>query len=236
MPKNPNYSLALYEKAMPSGLGFGRMLECAAQTGFDRLEISIDESDARLARLDWTCEQKQELVGQIRQSGVPIRTMCLSGHRKYPFGAHNAAVRARSLEIMKKAVDFAAEVGVSVIQLAGYDVYYEPGDTQTRAWFAESLQKAVGLAAAAGLMPEFAREHPHTLRMSKLQTGVIGRVSGAEGHVAVNAGLRFFEMNSENVTCALRQIVCNAVTSSSTPFTTDKRNPPVKPGVLHMRA
>lgn len=100
--KNPNYSLALYEKAMPSGLGFGRMLECAAQTGFDRLEISIDESDARLARLDWTCEQKQELVGQIRQSGVPIRTMCLSGHRKYPFGAHNAAVRARSLEIMKK--------------------------------------------------------------------------------------------------------------------------------------
>ena len=146
MPKNPNYSLALYEKAMPSGLGFGRMLECAAQTGFDRLEISIDESDARLARLDWTCEQKQELVGQIRQSGVPIRTMCLSGHRKYPFGAHNAAVRARSLEIMKKAVDFAAEVGVSVIQLAGYDVYYEPGDTQTRAWFAESLQKAVGLA------------------------------------------------------------------------------------------
>lgn len=69
MPKNPNYSLALYEKAMPSGLGFGRMLECAAQTGFDRLEISIDESDARLARLDWTCEQKQELVGQIRQSG-----------------------------------------------------------------------------------------------------------------------------------------------------------------------
>ena len=57
MPKNPNYSLALYEKAMPSGLGFGRMLECAAQTGFDRLEISIDESDARLARLDWTCEQ-----------------------------------------------------------------------------------------------------------------------------------------------------------------------------------
>lgn len=81
--------------------------------------------------------------------------MCLSGHRKYPFGAHNAAVRARSLEIMKKAVDFAAEVGVSVIQLAGYDVYYEPGDTQTRAWFAESLQKAVGLAAAAGVVLAF---------------------------------------------------------------------------------
>ena len=59
MPKNPNYSLALYEKAMPSGLGFGRMLECAAQTGFDRLEISIDESDARLARLDWTCEERR---------------------------------------------------------------------------------------------------------------------------------------------------------------------------------
>ena len=61
MPKNPNYSLALYEKAMPSGLGFGRMLECAAQTGFDRLEISIDESDARLAHPYHVSERTPEV-------------------------------------------------------------------------------------------------------------------------------------------------------------------------------
>lgn len=155
MPKNPNYSLALYEKAMPSGLGFGRMLECAARNGFDRLEISVDESDARLSRLDWTDAQKQDLVDLIRQTGVPIRTMCLSGHRKYPFGAHDAAVREKSLEIMQKAVTFAAETGVSIIQLAGYDVYYEQGDETTRAYFAENLRKAVEYAETAGVVLAF---------------------------------------------------------------------------------
>lgn len=155
MPKNPNYSLALYEKAMPSGFGFGRMLECAARNGFDRLEISVDESDARLSRLDWTDAQKQELVDLIRQTGVPIRTMCLSGHRKYPFGAHDAAVREKSLEIMQKAVTFAAETGVSIIQLAGYDVYYEQGDETTRAYFEENLRKAVEYAETAGVVLAF---------------------------------------------------------------------------------
>ena len=155
MPKNPNYSLALYEKAMPTGLGFGRMLECAAQNGFDRLEISVDESDARLSRLDWTDAQKQELVDLIRQTGVPIRTMCLSGHRKYPFGAHDTVVREKSLEIMQKAVTFAAETGISIIQLAGYDVYYEQGDETTRAYFAENLRKAVEYAETAGVVLAF---------------------------------------------------------------------------------
>lgn len=155
MPKNPNYSLALYEKAMPSGFGFGRMLECAARNGFDRLEISVDESDARLSRLDWTDAQKQELVDLIRQTGVPIRTMCLSGHRKYPFGAHDAAVREKSLEIMQKAVTFAAETGISIIQLAGYDVYYEQGDETTRAYFEENLRKAVEYAETAGVVLAF---------------------------------------------------------------------------------
>ena len=48
----PQYSLGLYEKAMPDGLSFREMLELTKRTGFDRLELSIDESDMRLARLD----------------------------------------------------------------------------------------------------------------------------------------------------------------------------------------
>lgn len=149
------YSLALYEKALPSELGFEQMLECAARNHFDRLEISIDETSARLSRLNWSDAQKQELYLATLRAGVPIQTMCLSGHRKYPFGAHDAAVRTQSLEIMKRAVDFAAQLGISVIQLAGYDVYYEPGDTRTRTWFVENLQKAVEFAAASGVVLAF---------------------------------------------------------------------------------
>lgn len=142
-----NYTLGLYEKALPAGLDWETMLTSAKESGFDQLEISIDETDERLSRLDWTPEQRWALVRLMQKTGVPIRTMCLSGHRKYPLGSHDPAVRERSLEIMYKAVDLAADLGIRIIQLAGYDVYYEEGDAQTRAFFNENLKKSVDYAA-----------------------------------------------------------------------------------------
>lgn len=142
-----NYTLGLYEKAMPAGLDWETMLTAAKEAGFDQLEISIDETDARLARLDWTPEQRWALVRLMQKTGLPIRTMCLSGHRKYPLGSHDPAIRARGLDIMYKAIDLAADLGIRIIQLAGYDVYYEEGDAQTRALFAENLKKSVDFAA-----------------------------------------------------------------------------------------
>ena len=151
----PQYSLGLYEKAMPDGLSFREMLDLTARTGFDRLELSVDESDMRLARLDWKSGQVHDLKRQMDDSGVLIRTMCLSGHRKYPLGSHDPAVRERSLEIMRKAVGLAAELGIAIIQLAGYDVYYETGDEDTRAWFAENLAISTEIAAKAGVLLGF---------------------------------------------------------------------------------
>ena len=98
-----DYSLGLYEKAIPSGLSFREMFEITKECGFDRLEISIDETDARLSRLDLPAEEVRALGALSRQYNVPIRTMCLSGHRKYPFGSHDADIRKRSMEIMRKA-------------------------------------------------------------------------------------------------------------------------------------
>lgn len=149
------YSLGLYEKAMPDGLSFREMLAMTARTGFDRLELSVDETDARLARLDWRSGQVHELKRMMDDSGVLIRTMCLSGHRKYPLGSHNPDIRARSLQIMRKAVDLAAQLGIAIIQLAGYDVYYETGDDDTRAWFSENLAKATEMAAESGVLLGF---------------------------------------------------------------------------------
>ena len=153
--KNMNYKLGLYEKSMPSGLSWEEMLTAAVETGYDHLEISIDETDARQARLKWTKEQRQELVALIAKTGMPIRTMCLSGHRKYPLGSHDPAVRERGMEIMRDAIDFAGDIGVRIIQLAGYDVYYEEGDNETRALFAENLKKSVEYAAQRGVLLGF---------------------------------------------------------------------------------
>lgn len=149
------YSLGLYEKAMPTGLSWEKMLECTAASGFDTLEISIDETDHRLSRLQWDATQRNYLRQLSASMGVPIKTMCLSGHRKYPLGSHDAQIRAKSLEIMEDAVHLATDLGVRIIQLAGYDVYYEDSDRDTVAWFGENLNKSVEYAAKHGVILGF---------------------------------------------------------------------------------
>ena len=153
--ENKKYHIGLYEKAMPSALNWEEKLQCARDCGYDFVEISIDETDARLARLEWTAQERAQLRETMQKVGVPIRSMCLSGHRKYPFGASDPAVRQRSLEIMEKAIQLADDLGIRVIQLAGYDVYYEEGSEQTRKDFAENLKKAVEMAAVHGVVLGF---------------------------------------------------------------------------------
>ena len=149
------YAIGLYEKAMPPTLSWREKLEFAKSAGYDFVEISIDEKDEKLSRLDWTAEQRLELVQTMKEVGPPIRSMCLSGHRKYPFGAKDPAVRARSMEIMEKAIEFADDLGIRIIQLAGYDVYYEDSTAESKALFLENLKKATEMAAVKGVMMGF---------------------------------------------------------------------------------
>lgn len=148
---NRNYRLGLYEKAMPAELTWKEKLEAARDNGFDYVEISVDETDEKLARLKWTKEQKRELISLMEETGVPVLSVCLSGHRKYPLGSPNETIRRYGLEIMDRAVTLAAELGVRMIQLAGYDVYYEQGTEKTRELFADGLQKAACMAAKSGV-------------------------------------------------------------------------------------
>ncbi|MCI6085214.1 MAG: L-ribulose-5-phosphate 3-epimerase [Selenomonas sp.] len=74
---------------------------------------------------------------------------------QYPLGDPDAAKRARSLEIMEKAVALAADLGIRTIQLAGYDVYYSEGTAETRKYFSENLAKAAILAARGGVQLGF---------------------------------------------------------------------------------
>lgn len=149
------YTLGLYEKSMPAELSWERKLEVAGKAGFDFVEISIDETDAKLNRLDMSKEERLQLVQTVYHTGIPIRSMCLSGHRKYPLGSENPDTAARSREIMKKAIQLADDLGVRIIQLAGYDVYYETSTEQTRRIFEENLRWAVSLAASRGILMGF---------------------------------------------------------------------------------
>jgi L-ribulose-5-phosphate 3-epimerase len=149
------YSLGLYEKAMPKSMSWREKLECAKECGYDFIEISIDETDEKLARLEWSKEERLALVKDMVEVGMPIRSMCLSGHRKYPFGASDPKVRERSMEIMEKAIELADDLGIRIIQLAGYDVYYEEGTAESERLFRENLRKATLMAAAKGVVLGF---------------------------------------------------------------------------------
>lgn len=149
------YTLGLYEKAMPSTLTWKEKLTEAKAAGYDFVEISIDETDEKLARLDMSNEERLELVSLMAETLIPIRTMCLSGHRKYPIGSSDEAACQRGMEIMQKAIALADDLGIRIIQIAGYDVYYEQSDVETKKRFLKNLKKSALMAAKAGVVLGF---------------------------------------------------------------------------------
>lgn len=146
------HKLGIYEKALPKNLSWYERLSIAKASGFDFVEISIDETDERLARLDWTKAERLDIVNAILETGITIPSMCLSGHRRFPFGSHDEKVRSEAYTIMEKAIQLASDIGIRTIQLAGYDVYYEEQDAGTLQRFSEGMQWAVEKAASAQVM------------------------------------------------------------------------------------
>jgi L-ribulose-5-phosphate 3-epimerase len=144
--------LGIYEKALPAGLDWPGLLTAARQAGYDYVEMSIDESDARLARVTWSGAERDAFRRAVAGTGMPVRSICLSGHRRFPFGSADPGIRGRARDLMRHAIDLAADVGIRTIQLAGYDVYYEPSTADSLARFADGLAWATGLAAEAQVL------------------------------------------------------------------------------------
>ena len=142
----------VYEKALPAELGWPDRLAAAARAGFDFVEISIDESDERVGRLDWSPGQRRELRRALADAPASIDTMCLSAHRKFALGSLSVSLRRQALDIMRKAIDFSAELGIRIVQVAGYDVHYEPSTERTRALYMESILQSAAWARQGCVM------------------------------------------------------------------------------------
>jgi L-ribulose-5-phosphate 3-epimerase len=144
--------VGLYEKALPPELSWEERLAAAGQAGYDFIDISIDETDDRLGRLDWSASERAALRHSIANTGVRVSTMCLSAHRKYPLGSHDPEIRRQGQELMYKAIEFAVDIGLRVVQVMAYDVFYEPSDEETQANFVEGLALGAQMAGQAGVM------------------------------------------------------------------------------------
>lgn len=164
--------LGIYEKALPTGESWLARLQLARELGFDFVEMSVDETDERLTRLDWDREQRLALVNAIAATGIRVPSMCLSAHRRFPLGSQDDAIRDQGLAIMHKAIALAQDVGIRVIQLAGYDVYYQEANEITRERFRDGLQQAVEMASCAQV----------TLAMEIMDYPLMNSISKALGY------------------------------------------------------
>jgi L-ribulose-5-phosphate 3-epimerase len=159
--------IGIYEKALPKDLSWAERFAAARDCGYDFLELSVDETPERMARLDWSLAERLAFFRASRESEVPVPSMCLSGHRKIPFGSADSAIRAQAAQFMAKAIQFASDTGIRVIQLAGYDVYYEPTTRESRERYYEGMERALQVAA----------QHQVTLALEIMDTPFLNSIS-----------------------------------------------------------
>lgn len=162
--------LGVYEKALPTALAWPERLALARRLGFDYLELSVDESEGRLARLDAGCAERRAIRDAVAATGVPVQSLCLSAHRRYALGSADPATRTRAHEVFLRAVELAYELGVRTVQLAGYYVYYEDETPAAAERYAEGVARGAEAAAAAGVM--LGIENMDTVGLASLAEGV----------------------------------------------------------------
>ena len=141
--------MGIYEKALPKKENWSTKIDIAKEAGYDFIEISVDESDERLARLNWSNEEIKNMNNLLIDKDFRIPSMTFSGQKRFPMGSMDNATREKSMDLMKKAVEVADKLGVRVIQVTGYDVYYEERSDKTREMFIQNLKKATKWASKA---------------------------------------------------------------------------------------
>ena len=142
------YTIGLYEKAMPSTLTWKEKFEAAKEAGYDYVELSIDETEEKIARINMTKEERLELVECMYEAGLPFRSMCVSALTKYSLGSSNLQYSARGLLIAEKAID----LGIRIVMIPGYDVYYETSTAKTQQRYIRNLKKVADIAASYGVI------------------------------------------------------------------------------------
>jgi L-ribulose-5-phosphate 3-epimerase len=142
----------IYEKALPGTSSWDQKTKSAKAAGFDFVELCIDEDEERIARVDLAPSKARELAAIARDNGLSMHSLCLSAHRKFPLGSMDDRLAARSIELTKKTLDFANNTGLKVLQIAGYDVFYEQSSAETYARFRRGLRTIATLAEEHDVM------------------------------------------------------------------------------------
>ncbi|AGW42488.1 sugar phosphate isomerase/epimerase [Leifsonia xyli subsp. cynodontis DSM 46306] len=148
-------SLGIYEKALRnprSPRDWDRFFAEAAGAGFSFVDLSVDETPSRRARLAWPASLRRQVRDSAAHAGVRLGGLCLSAHRGIGPGSADPAVRAEAAAIYRDGIRLAHDLGMSVLQVVGYYAYYEEPDQGQRRRWVDVLAQAVALAAREGVI------------------------------------------------------------------------------------
>lgn len=144
--------IGVYEKALPLLPDWSARFAAARAAGFSFLEIAIDESEGKLARLDWTARQKHAFTAAFMAEDLPVQTLIFSVLRRFPLGAPSADMRRMAADLLRQGIDFAASTGIRRLQIPGYYSFYEPAGPDGWQRYTDALQQGAEHAANANVM------------------------------------------------------------------------------------
>ncbi len=151
MLKLRDLPFGLYEKSICTHWSWEDKFALTKDAGYDYLEIAIDATPQKLARLT----DKQEML-KIRRAcekaDMNLYTFAFTANRFFPLGSEDREVRQKGISLLKSAMDFGVQVGARIIQFASYDEYEKPRNAITEHNFMASLEECVNYAAIKGVI------------------------------------------------------------------------------------
>ena len=150
-PAMSGVEIGIYEKALKWDGSWANLFAQARKAGFAFVDLSVDETPEREARLRWSAEERAALLAASREAGVPIGGLCLSVHRKIAPGSANPEVRQRARDVLIEGIDLCTDLHIPLLQLAGYFAYYEVTTEDSRRWYVDCLRYGAEYAARRGV-------------------------------------------------------------------------------------
>ena len=150
-------TLGIYEKALVGNPlatddDWRRFLNQVPEAGFSFVDLSVDESEERMARLGWDQRRRRMVRHCVEATETAIGGVCLSVHRRIGPGSADPAVRQRAREVMGEGLQLCHDLGAPVLQVAGYYCYYEQMNDHAEQWYTDLLLDAVPMAARLGVV------------------------------------------------------------------------------------
>ena len=145
-------TIGIYEKALRWSGDWDTFFDDVRTAGFSFVDLSIDETPERRARLAWSSDTRRQVRDAAERQGIQLGGLCLSVHRAVGPGSADPQVRAEADRIFAQGIHLCRDLGIPVLQVAGYFAYYEPADPGERGRYVAALRRAIPIAARAGVL------------------------------------------------------------------------------------